>query len=179
MGKPVTFEQLKVALHSRSVVQRYPFPGQPELEVGVKLLTEEEQDGIRLRAQRKVEQDKAKLILDPEYLDRLIRRETVFMAFRVAGSDDESLFEDAAQVATLDALTVTALYELYLFHANALDPYAFASAEEVKELVQQLGKSANAAALLSLYGSDTLRSLLLTLVAIQHAKSPEPSSSTG
>ena len=176
----LTFEELKVALHTRSVVRRYPFPGKPDIYVGIKLLTEAEQDGVRLRAQQKVQRDKAMLIIDPDFFDRLVKRETVAQAvLQSDASDAPYLFEDAEQLAELDAYVVTALYELYLFHSNALDPYTFATEEEVNGLVEQLGKSETEAARLSLFGPDTLRSLCLSMASLLRAKSPGRSSSTG
>jgi hypothetical protein len=173
-----TLEQLRAALHGRMEVRRYPFPGQPEITVGIKLLTDDEQDGVRLRAQHEAVRVKANILLDPEYLNRLIHRETVALA--CYGEGDQFLFEDAAQVAKeLDALTVAALYDLYIFHHQALDPYSFADEEEVKALVDQLGKSETDVGRLSLFDAPTLRIFVLILVARLRANSAAPSSSTG
>lgn len=178
----VTLEQLKVALHGRSELRKYPFPGQPELEVWVRLLSEKEQDGIRLRAQQKVTKDKASMAIDPEYFNRLIQRETVAAAFFQGLGDEDGpiyLFGEADAVAELDALVVTTLYELYVTHSNVMDPYAFCPEEEVDGLVEQLGKSATAVDGLSLFDRRTLMSFVVSMASRLRAKQASPNSSTG
>jgi hypothetical protein len=174
-----TFESLKMALHGRMAVRRYPFPGQPDLEVGIKLLTDAESDACRLRAQEKTTKLKANVILDPEFFDRVIKREVIATAFRQGGADDEFLFASEEQVRELDQQTVYALYELYAYHQQMVDPYASADEEEVTAIIDQLGKSETAAARLSLFDAQTLRTCVLFMAARLRATSPAPSSSTG
>jgi hypothetical protein len=171
--------EVQQALNGRKAGRRYPFPGNPSIEVAVKLLTESELDDVRLRAADFVKTKKANLIIDPEFLDIVIHRETVAAAFMDASATEEYFFEDAAAVATIDAQTVRALYELYMFHHQAMDPFAFASEEEVEELVGQLGKSETDAGRLSLYDHSSLRSFVLSMARMLRESSPKPKSSTG
>lgn len=156
-------ESVRVALRGRFAVRKYPFPGQPGLEVACKLLSDAELDGVRLEAVEFCKRKKAELAADPEFLDRLIHRETVSRAFYDAANTEESFFGSQADVAELDNLTVRSLYELYISHAQSMDPYAYCAPEEVEALAEQLGKSESSAGLLNLFDAVTLRSLLLSM----------------
>lgn len=156
-------ESVQVALRGRFVVRTYPFPGAPGIEIAVKLLSDAELDGVRLQAVEECKKKKVELIADPEFLDRLIHRETVARAFYDPAKSTDSFFGSQAEVAELDNLTVRSLYELYISHAQSMDPYAHAPLEEIEELAETLGKFESSVGLLNLFDAATLRSLLLSL----------------
>jgi hypothetical protein len=167
-------EKLRVALQGRGAVARYPFPGAEDVEVGVKLLSDRELDGIRLRAVEYVKTKKADLLLDPEFLDRTIQRETVACAFVDPDKPSHAFFASQEEVASLDNLTVRTLYELYIAHGQAMDPYAFCPPEEIEELIAALGKSDSSAARMSLFDAPTLRSCVLSMARMLRERSLPP-----
>lgn len=156
-------ESVQLALRGRFVVRTYPFPGAPGVEVAIKLLSDAELDGVRLEAVEYAKKKKAELIADPEFLDRVIHRETVARAFYDPAAQEDSFFSSQAEVAELDSQTVRALYELYFSHAQSMDPYSHVPADQIEELADVLGKSESSVGLLNLYDAVTLRSLLLSM----------------
>lgn len=159
-------DSVKAALQGRRIVRRYPFPGAEGIEVGVHLLTDAELDGARLQAAEFCKTSKANLVIDPEFLDRAIHREVISRAFVDPDAPDEAFFAKQDDVAELDSLTVRSLYELYVAHHQAMDPYAYCPPEEVENLVKTLGESESSVGLLSLYDAPTLRSLLFSSVSM-------------
>lgn len=168
-------EAIRVALRGRQAVQRYPFPGKPDLEVGLKLLSDAELDGVRLEAVELCKRAKAELLADPEFLDRMIHRETVSRAYVDIDQPDEPFFSSQREVAELDNLTVRSLFELYKAHHEAMDPFLYASPEEVGSLVESLKKSSQPLAVLSLYDLSTLRHCVISMVSMQRVTPPSPS----
>lgn len=162
MGK-FSDESVQLALRGRFLVRTYPFPGAQGVEVAVKLLSDAELDSVRLEAVEFAKKKKAELIADPEFLDRVIHRETVSRAFYDPASKEESFFSSQAEVAELDSMTVRSLYELYISHSQSMDPYAHVPKEDIEELADILGKSESSVGLLNLYDAETLRSLLLSM----------------
>lgn len=165
-------KRLAVALQGRNAVEQYPFPGVDGLVVGVRLLSEEELDDVRLKAAAFCKRKQVDLIVDPEFFDRAIHRYTVLGAYVVADNEDKPFFEDFNQVLTIDPLLMRTLYELYLAHAQALDPLAFVSKEEVDAIVAALGKSEGSVARMSLFDRPTLLSFVLSMAHLQRAQSP-------
>jgi hypothetical protein len=159
-------ELVRAALAGRLAVSRYPFPGNPAIEVGVKLLTDTELDAVRLQAVVFAKSKNVDATLDPEFIDRAIHRETISRAFVDPDKPDEPFFASQHEVAQLDNLSVRSLHELYLAHHQSMDPLAFCPAEEVGALVEQLGKSESSAGILSLYDLPTLRSLVLSMALL-------------
>lgn len=172
-------EQVKAALAGRRVVRRYPMPGAEGVEVGVRLLSDAELDSVRLEAAEFVKKNKVETVIDPEFFDRAIHRETISRAFVDPDQPDDAFFGSQKDVAELDSLTVRSLYELYIAHHQAMDPYLFCPEEDVERLVEQLGKSESSAGLLSLYDAPTLRSFVLSLACKLRATQPTPKSTTG
>lgn len=161
-------ESVRAALQGRFAVRRYPFPGSPGergVEVGIKLLTDAELDSVRLQAAEFAKKNRADLTIDPEFLDRAIHREVISRAFVDPEHPQEAFFGSQNDVAELDNLTVRALFELYMLHQQALDPYAFCPPEEVEKLVEALGKSERSVETLSLYDAPTLRSFVLSMAS--------------
>lgn len=164
-----TDESVRAALGGRFKVQTYPFPGKPELSVGIKLLTDSELDKVRLQAAVFVKGQAADLNIDPDFFDRAVHRELISRAFVDPERPSEPFFPSQNDVAELDNLLVRSLYELYVTHQQALDPYAFCPPEDVEKLVETLGKSESSVGLLNLYDAPTLRSLLLSMGSMLRA----------
>lgn len=171
--------EVQSALHGRKAVRTYAFPGAESLRVGIRCLTEAEMDACRLRAVDYCKKNKAELMLDPDFLERAIKREVVATSLRDSDDAEHFFFADSAEASQLDAQTITALYELYLLHHETLDPYAFASKEEVEVLVQQLGKSPSDEGILKLFDAPTLRKCVLSLALLLHETQQTPKSPTG
>lgn len=156
-------ESVRLALRGRFIVRTYPFPGLTGINIAVRLLKDGELDAVRLQAVEECKSKKVELVADPEFLDRLIHRETIARAMFDADDHTQSFFGSHEDVAELDALTVRALYELYMMHAQAMDPYAYCPASEVQALAEALGKSEWPAESLSLFDLPTARTCLLSL----------------
>lgn len=169
-----TDDSVRAALGGRFTVRVYPFPGAPDLKIGLKLLTDAELDSVRLQAAIFAKGKQADLGIDPEFLDRAIHRELLSRACVDPEKHDEPFFPSQNDVAALDSLMVRSLYELYVTHQQALDPYAFCPPEELERLAATLGKSESSAGILNLYDAPTLRSLLLSMVLKQRETQPRP-----
>jgi len=167
-------ESVRIALRGRHAMQRYPFPGQAGIEIGVKLLTDAELDSVRLEAVEQCKRAKAELVADPEFLDRLIHRETISRAFVDVDKPAEPFFSSQKEVAQLDNLTVRSLYELYVAHHQAMDPYTHCPPEEVEKLVESLGKSETPLALLSLFDAHTLRLFAASMASMLRETQLQP-----
>lgn len=173
-------------LRGRREVRVMPFPGivaemlkpgEVPPDVGVRLLDEDQTDECRVRAVEHV-QLKAKAIglgaaqllqIDPEFLDKEISRQIIAVAFveAVAAEDGKrgNIFPSPRAVRQLDPVIVETLSALYDDQHHYLDPLRTASEEELKELVDSLGKGPRLEAILLQYDVRTLRSLLHTTVA--------------
>lgn len=177
MAKSFDHDKLKAALAGRGACLRYPFPGAEGVEVGVRLLTDRELDGIRLRAVEFAKTKKMDLIFDPDFLERIIQRETIAAAFCDPDKPTDAIFGSQEDVAKLDNLTVRTLFELYVAHGQAMDPFTFCSEENVQELLDALGKSGSSVARMSLFDGPTLRSFVISMASMllemqQTLKSP-------
>ena len=159
-----TDDSVRAALGGRFAVRVYPFPGAAEIKIGIKLLTDSELDSVRLQAAAFAKLKQADLLMDPEFFDRAIHRELISRACVDAENPAEPFFPSQYDVAELDNLAVRSLYELYVTHQQALDPYAYCPPEDVDKLVDALGKSESSVGILNLYDTPTLRSLLLSTV---------------
>lgn len=161
-----TDKSVLAALAGRKVVRTYAFPGAPNVRIGVRLLSDAELDAARLEAQSICEKRRANMAIDPEFFDRTLHREIVSRAFVDADKHEDAFFGSQKDVAELDNLTVRSLYELYIAHHQAMDPYAFCPPEEVERLVRTLGESSSSEAILSLYDAPTLRSFVTSMASL-------------
>ncbi len=157
---------INAALLGRRAIGEYPFPGLGGTSVGIRCLSDEELDEIRLQAAQICKHKNVDAVLDPDFLERLIQRLTVARAFFDVEKTQERFFASHEQVAQLDNLLVRTLYELYCFHVQRRDPFAFLSAEDAQHFAETLGKSPGAEARLSMFGRDTLLSLSLSLARL-------------
>jgi hypothetical protein len=169
-----TDDSVRAALGGRFKPSTYPFPGKPEIMVGIKLLTDNELDKVRLQAAVFVKSQQADLNIDPEFFDRAIHRELISRAYVDPDKPDEPFFPSQKDVAELDNLSVRSLYELYVTHQQSLDPYAFCSPEQVEKLVDTLGKSESSVGLLNLYDAPSLRSFVLSMALKQRETRASP-----
>lgn len=165
-------DMIALAVEGRRAVVRYPFPGVEGAECGIRLLTNSENDRIRLEAVTYCKTKKADLALDPEFLDKAIYGLTVYEAFVDPDKPDDRFFEDIDDVRGLDAKLTRTLYELYITHQESMDPLSRLSREEVDALVAQLGKSEISVARLSLFDRDTLQSCVLSMACVLRETRP-------
>jgi hypothetical protein len=170
---------VREALSGRLAIRCYPFPGAEDVDVGVRMLRDQELDAARTAAQDFVKKHKVELVIDPEFFDRAIKREIISRAFYDAASPDEPFFSSQNEVAALDATLVAACFELYTRHQVTVDPYAHCDAEEVDELLELLKKSETSAETWRLFDAPTLWSFVLSLGSRLREMSAQHSSDIG
>lgn len=158
-------KDVSYALAGRAGVRSYPFPGLDGVMCGVRMLTEEQVDTVRIEAVAFCKSKQVEVAWDPEFLDRAIQRFTLLHAV-LDPSDHERFFNSQADVGKLDPHIIRTLFELYKTHCQSFDPLSYVSAEEVEALVASLGKLPNPAAGVSLFERDTLVSYLLSTIAL-------------
>lgn len=165
---------------------RFPFleEGGEPVEMGVRLLNDEDLDRCRLDAVQWVrgQADRLKipggapalLAINADLLDRETDRMVVSQAFldveTLDQDEPEKFFASPQQVRGLGTLTIDGLIQLYRGHAESVNPYHGLSEEEVSGLVDAMGKdSAQREAALSMWGLydvHTLQSFVRTLVSL-------------
>lgn len=183
-------ERIKLLAKGRFKPSRasFPFLGVDDAPIGVRLLSDVECDSCRFEAmawvtgQAKARRQVARemLDLDASILDREMERRIIHRAFLDPDTLDDDkpqpYFKSTAEIAELDAFTVSTLSELYAEHQNAMNPLRGLSEAEAEGLMDALGKAfadpqgPNIDLVLATYDAPTLRRLLLISVA-QHAKS--------
>ena len=164
-------------LAGRRAIGRVPFPGaedDPELEIGLRILTESEVDEARLDSAdylrrlckaRRFELERF-IEADPEMLDREHQRAIVFRACvdpESDAADPAKFFDTPAQVRRLDTLTLQRLYEAYLDWQDCVDPRVSLSESDARELAETLKKEPEARVILTQFAPDTLRALVRSL----------------
>lgn len=168
-------------LKGRRAVRQVPFPGMEEdanAVIGVRILSDSEIDDCRVHASGYMER-RAKAMpgqmegaqlasIDPEFLQREIKRQMIALAFVSATERDGSgkplpFFPSPDAVESLDPLMVESFFQVYLQHNDYVNPYAFLDEAKITELVDALGKEGADAAWLSLCDADTLGRCVLTL----------------
>lgn len=154
-------------LAGRRDVLRVPFPGTERdaspVEVGIRILLDDELDDARLEAVRYLKAKKFDVQIDPEILDRAIVREVISRACVDPEKPDRPFFASAEQVRQLDAVLVATFHQHYLDHADEVNPTLRLTEEGADELAERLGKEQGASVLLSSLDAPTLRSLVRTL----------------
>ena len=168
-------ERLQGILQARRVLGRAPFPGQDEVEVGVRLLTDREIDLARFEAQMYLEMQCKKVHLslaefvnvDPESLDREHQRQVIFRAFvdpETPADRPAKFFASIEQVRGLDSVVVQQLWELYVDWQDTVNPRLRLKEEEVEALSDALKKE-HGKILLAQYERNTLASLVRIMAA--------------
>ena len=184
--------RLQALLLGRRAIRRVAFPGQPDLEIGFRVLRDSEIDDCRFAASSYLEKRcKAAnttladyIQIDPDVLDREHQRQVIWRstfdpdAFDPKNPDaSPPFFPNDKQVRELDSSLVACLWGLYVDLLDAVDPRIRLDEEQVKELVFALGKGPESAALLAGFTHATLASCLRSMAALL-ATSPTGSSST-
>lgn len=187
-----TFDDARITeiLKGRRAVRRVPFPGpgvDDGVEIGVRLLADQEIDDARLEAQRYIERrcrlvklDYTKVIeADEEALQRACEQEIVFRAFVDPDTDPpRPFFSTLAQVRSLDSVTLRSLIDVYLDHQEVVLPGVTLSDEDVEKLVDALGKGQEPQGVLAHFAPSTLRLFVRSMAVRLHATSPTGKSTT-
>lgn len=152
------------------------FPGAHEIKIAVRLLTEREIDACRVEGQRQFlsicsargwSPEKA-VVIDPLMHTRLVDRQIVWRAFYDAdsiGDPDKArpFFASENDVAELDATTTADLFQAYIEHQDLVTPARHMGEEEVKALVDALGKGHTPGVVLRSFERSTLESFALSM----------------
>jgi hypothetical protein len=169
-------ERIQGIIHGRRVVGRSPFPGNKDVEIGVRLLSERDIDLARFEAQmylesqaKRVQLDMIRFVqIDPESFDREHQRQVIFRAFVDPDTPEErpeTFFADASEVRSLDSVLTQQLWEIYVDWQDTVNPRITLTEEEVVDLVEALKKERMANHILASFGRNTLTSLARTLAA--------------
>lgn len=187
----VEYARISAMLRGRRSIRTLDLPWAPNeeeaevIEVGVRILLDDEIDDARLDAVQYV-QGRAKarrldlnamLAVDPEIVDREITRQLIFRAFVQPKEDLEKkdhlpFFPAPQAVRQLDSVMVETLFETYIDQQNYVNPLRTIDEDEARELVDALGKEHGAEVILSQYDAPSLRSLLHTLAVLLRASRP-------
>jgi hypothetical protein len=155
-------------LLGRRAISRIQFPGLPNVEIGVRVLTGEEIDQCRLAAAGYMKKRRADLALDPDFFDRALQAELVASAFLDVDSHPDSpdvFFSSSDQVRKLDQAIQHTLFSAYLQHQDEISPLRRLNEDEIRELVNALGEGRSAEAILNACDAATLRVLLRSLAS--------------
>ena len=169
-----TDSDISQALAGRKAVQRVTFPGREDIPIGVRALSDRQVDECRLNAAKFCTTHRVNTSLDPDFYDRILMREVVFQAFVDVEDPTRTFFGSPENVRDLDNVTVRSLYSMYEAHLEDIDPFLKLDEDGVKELVDALGKGQKPGAILSLYDANTLKSCVLSMVAMLRENSPPP-----
>lgn len=170
-------EQISAILLGPAKVSRVAFPLAPPesgIEVGVRVLTDQEIDAACVQAQEYFGDlcDKKQLSLkgfvdiDPDQLEREKQRQMIAVAFVDPDDPTKPFFAHPVQIRRLSSVVVQRLWDLYMDHLDAVNPYRNLDVEQVKELADALKKEPNSQALLADFARDTLCSLVRTLAVL-------------
>lgn len=173
-------ERIRSILAGRRAIRRVAFPGDPDLEIGIRLLRDSEIDDCRFAAVAYLEAKCRKagislvdfMAVDPDELDREHQRQVIWRATYDVESFEGSDFDKARpffpsdrQVRELDSATVAVLWGLYVDLLDAVDPRIRLTEEQVKEIADALGKAPSEPAILAGFAPATLASLARTMAA--------------
>ena len=172
-------EIVRAAVGGRKAVRVYDLPGSPGVKVGIRFISDSDQDGCRLRAQEIVVKRKCQIVIDPEFFDLMIQREILALAYVDADAHEDAFFSSAEEVSQLDPRLRGACWDLYQNHQVEMDPARHLSPEEVTELVELIKKSPRPEELSSLFDPTTQWSFVISLANAVHERSPTPKSATG
>ena len=173
--------RLQKALEGKRKVVRVYYPGVPDVEMGIRVLTDIEHDEARedaakytaRRAKDLLIEAPALLVIDPEHGDSEVQRQIIFRAFvDLEGpkppADTKPFFASPQAVRQVPAVDREVLFQLYVEHQNSVSPLETLDDEQIAELTAALKKERVGTALLAMYDAPTLRSLLRSLV-LQHS----------
>ncbi|MEQ8721041.1 MAG: hypothetical protein RID81_07175 [Sandaracinaceae bacterium] len=159
-------ERIRAMLRGRRDVRRYPFPGLEGVEVGIRILSDDDLDNARLEAQRYSRKVKADLEADPDFIARETERQIVWRSCvdpEDTSAEPRRFFPSDADVRTLDSVTVRTLLDSYMEHQEYVYPWNELDESEVGALVEALGKERTPGVLLAHFAPDTLRRCVRTM----------------
>lgn len=151
--------------------------GDNEVKVAVRVLSDSEIDACRVQAQQLLRTNATQrgwdpvtvTDIDPEHFERLVQRQIVWWAYydvETIGKDKpERFFPTYDDVAALDTTSVQLLFALYTEHQSFVAPLRTASGEEVKDLIEALGKGHGSPALLGGFERSTLVRLCISMAS--------------
>jgi len=172
-----TDERVAAALRGPRTFRTIDFPGTSEVKVAVRCLSEAEIDAARLEAQGKLRREcsakgwdpVASTDMDPDLLRRYTERELVFAAYydheTVTSGKPERFFPTTGDLASLDATTVSRLFEAYTDHQLWVSPMLTLGDAELKELVTALGNESSASVGLQGFDRSTLARCVISLAS--------------
>ena len=164
-----SFDEIRGTIAKRREPAVVSMPGNPTVDVGVRLLTEQQIDDAKLAAQRYTKERGADIDLDPEFYDREKVRQVLWRACVSAeqpdeGKDRKPFFPSPRDLHQVDSQVVEGLFEAYvdLQHQRSVfvDPDD-AVVERTADLMTRDESSANT--LLSHYDAPALRMLIRSL----------------
>lgn len=156
--------------------------GPEEVKLAVRVLTDAEVDACRVQAQVQLRgqaqqrgwEPVSMTDIDPQHFDRLVQRQIVWRAYydvaTIASPKPEQFFPTFDDVAGVDAGTVQKLFMLYDEHRAFVAPLRTASEEEVKALVEGLGKGLGSSVLLDDFERSTLVRLCISMASALRSK---------
>lgn len=170
-------EQVRALLAGRRAIRRVPYPGAPEIEIGIRVLSETEIDDARFDANDYLEKRAKKagtnldafLARDPDTYSREHERQIIQRAtFNVDTLDEPKpypFFPSIGELRSIDGATVSQLFAQYLDLLDAIDPKLRLTDEQKEEFITLLGKGPTEPVLLAQFAPDTLRDLLRIMAA--------------
>lgn len=163
-------ERFRDALRGRRAVRIYPFPGIPETQIGIRLVSDGGFDEARAAASAWVKKHGVDVTVDPEFFDREVTRQVLLRATVDPQTVDEArpvpFFPSIDEVRALDTYAIEALAALYREHGDWVAPLRSLDAEQAKAFVEALKKEPKPEALAAYFSGfehDTLVRLLISL----------------
>lgn len=166
--------RIQQMIRGTRAVKTVPFPGLEGVQVGVRVLLDQEIDDARLGAQQYYERRCSQLGLDasrflqgdPDALDREFQRQMLQRALVDPESPEDDrrpFFPADTDIRRLTSVQVQRLWEVYLDWQDAVYPRELLSKEAIDELVEALKKKDAEKAVLAHFAPDTLASLVRSL----------------
>jgi hypothetical protein len=155
----------------------YDFPGAEGVRIAFRVLTELEIDETRMAAQHEVRayakargwEPQVMVDIDPDLMQRTVERHVIFRAAydadTIESADPARFFATPDDVKQLDSVTATKLGELYLEHQEWVSPLKQLSDEELKELIDKLGKARAPEHFLGVFAPSMLRRCVISLAS--------------
>lgn len=167
MSATFSEERFRDALRGRRAVRLYPFPGIPDTQIGMRLVSDGGFDECRAAASAWVKKHGVDVNVDPESFDREVARQVIFRAtvdpLTIDEAQPASFFPNIDEVRRLDTPLIEALAALYREHADWVSPLRSLDAEQGKAFIEALKKGPSPEAYFSGFDHDTLVRLLISL----------------
>lgn len=161
-------EQIQAMIAGRRRTRRVPFPVVEGVDIGLRLLTEDELDDARTEAVEYAKRKKFDPLLDPESITRAIQREILSRA--CVDPDDPSddprpFFSSSESVRKLDAPMVAYLFSNYAELGEIVSPWRSLDEGARGALLEALGKEPSAPEMLSTLDRSSLASLCRSMAS--------------